>query len=58
MSEWVQGLGILKGAEKQEDGRFMNIQVGNAAFTAELADNSSAKALAAKLAENPVTISM
>jgi len=36
----------------------MNIQVGTVTFTAELADNSSAEALAEKLVEGPITIQM
>ncbi len=55
---WVQELGMTKDTEGQEGNRMMNIQVGTVTFTAELADNSSAEALAEKLAEGPVTIQM
>ena len=46
-----------KQADKGKDS-VMNIQVGKKDFKAKLADNSSAKALAKKLAKSPITISM
>lgn len=55
---WVQELGMTKDTEGQEGNRMMNIQVGTVTFKAELADNSSAEALAEKLAEGPITIQM
>lgn len=58
IEEWVQGLGVLEETGGQGADGVMNIQVGKKVFKAKLADNSSAKALAKKLAKSPITISM
>ncbi|MCM1257079.1 MAG: flavodoxin [Roseburia sp.] len=58
VSDWVQGLGVLEGADGNGGGSTMNLKIGKKVFTAKLADNASAKELAAKLAKKPITISM
>ena len=58
IEKWIQGLGVLEETNGQGEDSVMNIQVGKKVFKAKLADNSSAKALAKKLAKSPITISM
>lgn len=56
---WLDGLGIAWGGSREETaGNAMKITAGNAAFTAALADNSSAAALKELLKKGPLTISM
>ena len=45
-------------SETQEEATGMNLQIGDTTLTATLADNSSARALAALLEEGPLTLTL
>lgn len=55
--EWLQDNGLLKADDTQTE-NIMYIKVNGTTLTAELADNSTARALAAELEKRDITIAM